>query len=380
MWRPLSIGALFAGVWLTVLIAAPDDTTTVNGLIDLVRSSMAQKKSDKALARSVHKLTLSRRLDLRTMEELESEGAGPETLGALEFLYEKFASRPASTDTPPFKMPARPSVDQQRSIFHEIDLNAIHYTRSLPNFICTEVVHRYRYVEPRRTLPTRGMTRGPIRGQIDDDLSGAGSWTPFDVLTVKLSYFENREKYELTLVNGRQTRATYESTGGAISEGDFGSVMLEIFSPDSGTKFQWDHWTHLRKRLTRVYSYYTAKERSHYRIGVGEHPGDRNIVIAGRRGFVYADAATSMVMRITGEAESIPVDFPVLAQSSILDYDYGDVGGKQFLLPLRVQNQMKTARIYFKNVAEFKEYRKFTGESSISFDSPDSAPREKPQP
>ena len=377
MWRPLSIGALVAGVWLRALVAA-DDTTTVNGLIDLVRSSMAGRASDKSLARSVHKLTLSQRLDLRTMEELESEGAGPETLGALEYLYEKFASRPPSTDTPPFKIPARPSVDQQRSVFHEIDLNAIHYTRSLPNFICTEIVHRYRHVQPRRTLPTRGPTRGANPVRPDDDLDGAGSWTPFDVLRVKLSYFENREKYELTLVNGRQTRATYESTGGAISEGDFGSVMLEIFSPDSGTKFQWDHWTHLRKRLTRVYSYRTARETSHYRIGVGENPGNRNIVIAGRRGFVYADAATNMVMRITGEAESIPLDFPVLAQSSISDYDYGDVGGKQFLLPLRVVSQMKTARSSFKNVMEFKEYRKFTGESSISFDSPDSDAPGKP--
>jgi len=368
-----------AGVWLSAL-AAPDDTTTLNGLIDLVRSSIAGKKPDKALARSVHKLNLSQRLDLRTMEELESEGAGPETLSALEFLFEKFASRPASTDTPPFKMPARPSVDQQRSVFHEIDLNAIHYTRSLPNFICTEVVHRYRYVQPRRTFPTRGPARAPIGGRPDDDLSGPGAWTPFDVLTVKLTYFENREKYELTLVNGRQTRATYESSGGAISEGDFGSVMLEIFSPDSGTKFQWDHWTHLRKRLTRVYAYRTAKETSHYRIGVGENPGSRNIVVAGRRGFVYADAATNMVMRITGEAESIPLDFPVRAQSSISDYDYADVGGKQFLLPLRVVNEMKTERMSFKNVSEFKEYRKFTGESSISFDSPDPAPPDKPQP
>jgi hypothetical protein len=123
-----------------------------------------------------------------------------------------------------------------------------------------------------------------------------------------------------------------------------------------------------------VYSYRTARERSHYRIGVGQGAGDRRIVVAGRHGFIYADDATGMVMRITGEAEEIPLGFPVLAQSSILDYDYADVGGQRFLLPLRVLNKMKTAQVSFKNILEFKDYRKFSGESTISFGSPEDGP------
>jgi hypothetical protein len=74
-----------------------------------------------------------------------------------------------------------------------------------------------------------------------------------------------------------------------------------------------------------------------------------------------------MVMRITGEADSLPPGFPIKASSSILDYALTDVGGRQFLLPLRSEHQMKDARIVFKNVEEFRDYRKFVGESSISF-------------
>ena len=101
---------------------------------------------------------------------------------------------------------------------------------------------------------------------------------------------------------------------------------------------------------------------------------EQQALIAGRRGFVYADDETGMVMRITGEAESIPLGFPVLAQSSMLDYDYANVGDNRFLLPLRVENRMKTSQVNFKNIVEFHDYRKFTGESTISFDVPDPAP------
>jgi hypothetical protein len=359
MWRFLSIGLLVTAA----LNAAEPSGTSRKELIDMVRAGLQAHTPDKALSKSLHKIALSERLDLRTIEELESEGAGTETVAALEWIFEQSAEQPAPTAIPPFTIPARPSIEEQKEFFHRVNVAAIHYTASLPNFICNEVIHRYQM----KQAPLNRTGRGAFTPTL-----GTGIWQPKDILTVKLSYFENREKYELTLVNGRKTRASYESSGGAISEGDFGSIMLEIFSPDTGTKFMWDHWTHLRKRLTRVYSYRTLREKSHYRIGVGERPEERRMITAGRRGYVYADDATGMVMRITGEAEGIPRGFPVIAQSTIIDYEYGDVGGKSYLLPLRVENRMKTWQVSFKNIMEFQDYRKFTGESSISFDVPDS--------
>ncbi len=352
---------------LAVVMAARSADVTIADLVKLVRTGIQQQTSDRILAKSIHKLTLKQKLDLRTIEELQSEGAGPESVAALDRLRDASAKQPVSDALPPFQSPARPTPEEQRSFFHDVNVNAMRYSRSLPDFICNEVIHRYTLTPP-RPPGSSGSRRGASSPVI-----GEGFWVAKDILTVKLSYFENHEKYELTLVNGRKTRDTYESSGGAISEGDFGSTLLEIFSPESGTKFQWDHWTHLRKRLTRVYAYYTSRERSHYRIGVGARPDERRTIVAGRHGFIYADDATRMVMRITGEAEAIPLGFPVTAQSSMLDYDYAAVGDRQFLLPLRADLRMTTPQIQFKNVVEFHDYRKFTGESTISFDAPDSA-------
>jgi hypothetical protein len=255
-------------------------------------------------------------------------------------------------------------VEEQKQFFHLVNVNAMHYAAGLPDFICTQIVRRYQLtpVVPPGSERRRGQPAQPI---------GAGFWIPTDVLTVKLSYLDNHENYQLILVNGHKTKDAYESSGGAISEGDFGSTLLEIFSPESGTKFHWDHWTHLRKRLTRVYAYRTERDRSHYRIGYAVPGGQRKTVIAGRRGFIYADDATQMVMRIVGEAIDIPLGFQVTAQATVLDYDYATISGKPFLLPLRADERLFSARLQFKNVVEFHDYRKFTGESTISFDLPD---------
>ncbi len=363
------------GVAIAFILTTPAQAAdiSIKELVELVRTGLQQHTPDKSLAKSIHKLTLGEKMNLRVVEELESEGAGPESVAALDALLDASQKKPEPTTLPPFQSPARPTVEEQKQFFHLLNVNAMHYTASLPDFICTQIVRRYQLTP---ALPPGADRR---RGQPPSPI-GAGFWIPTDVLTVKLSYLDNHENYQLILVNGKKTKGTYETSGGAISEGDFGSTLLEIFSPESGTKFQWDHWTHLRKRLTRVYAFRTDRDRSHYKIGYAQPSGERKTVIAGRRGFIYADDTTQMVMRIVGHATEIPLGFPVTGQATILDYDYATISDKQFLLPLRADERLFSPRLQFKNVVEFHDYRKFTGESSISFDMPDPDAGKKASP
>ena len=287
-------------------------------------------------------MDLIERLDDRVVEELESAGAGPMTVAELARM--RIASRHLKKPSvpPQFASPPEPSAPEQASIIAEARKIALDYSSSLPNFICTEVISRYL------------------------DPSGKDSWKLHDTLTVDLSFFKQHEEYKLLAINNHPTYKSYESAGGQVSEGEFGSLLGEVFQPSSKTDFVWDHWTTLRKRPAHVFffrvtifdSNFTLEFRT--RLGTGK-------VVTGARGFVYVDRDTHLVMRITREAESVPLDFPVQQASSSVDYGFTEVSGRPYLLPLRAASQMRHFEFRSRNEVEFRAYRKFTGEATISF-------------
>jgi hypothetical protein len=326
---------------------------SVEELIALVRSSLKARENESKLVKSLGKLKLTERLDSRVVEELESEGASAKAVEELERLEEVSRGLPKPALPPVFQAPPAPLADDQDSFLQLAAENALHYSASLPNFICTEVVRRF------------------------VDANGSGVWNLQDVLTIKLTYFENREDYQLVQVNGRATSQSYDSLKGAVSGGEFGSLLVEAFAPNFKAQFAWDHWTHLRKRLAHVYSYRVKAENSNYQLTYTSDDGERRETNAGRHGFVYVDSETGMALRIVAEADSIPPTFPIRAESSVVDYDYANVGGNQSLLPLRARVWMSAATMETRNEVEFRAYRQFSGESTLHFDGDDGRPPDR---
>ncbi len=95
--------------------------------------------------------------------------------------------------------------------------------------------------------------------------------------------------------------------------------------------------------------------------------------MAAYRGLTYIDRATNMVLRLTAEAEDVPPSFPVQQASTVLDYDFTKVAEREYPLPLRAVVRMREAKLLVKNEVEFRLYRKFGTESTITF-TPDALP------
>src|ERR1035441_1895628 len=233
---------------------------------------------------------------------------------------------------------------EQASLLEQAREAALRDSNSLPDFLCTEVVRR-------------------IHAQ------GHSGWRDLDTLTVKLSYFGHREDYKLIEIDGKPTLLEYEFVAGAVSTGEFGTRLYSVFDPRSHGDFRWKGWSTLRERRVARFSYRIARESSNYRLAYGPELAEQNAIVVAYHGDVYVDEETYMALRLTLWAE-IPHGFRINSNESSVDYEFTAVGGKQYLLPSHAYSRAKSGRYAAENDVEFREYRKFQAESSVTFGPP----------
>jgi hypothetical protein len=342
------------------LSAAGEMPLTVAKLTEFIKSAVQMKSPDKQVAETLRHFKMTEKLDDRTIEELQSLGAGSKTVAALKELGDASASLPEAA--PPAPKPVVVPLDppdsiEQGKILDEAREYVMNYTKSLPNFICVQVTRR------------------------DVDRAGTGSsWYHMDTITARLSYNGQHEDYEVVMKNDQPvTNVKMEQLGGTVSAGEFGTMMSEIFEPDSQARFSWDHWATLRGRRTYVFAYDIEQEFSKYHMKEVETGKE---IVPAYRGLVYIDRDTKMVTKITLNPYNIPSDFPVHEAHESLDYDLQTIGDAQYMLPLKAVLTSKLDRFGTKNDIEFRLYRKFETGSTIKFDTPDALPddqtKEKP--
>lgn len=351
------LAAVFA-----VCLTAMGQSLSVQKLITFLESSekliKEGKMTDRELAGYLSKVKLTERLDDRAIEEIQGAGGGlgPKTLEALRALRDRTQSLAVAKLPPPEPKPVPippPTSQEQAAIMTEVREYALNYSKTLPDFICTQVTRRY-------AAPAPGTRGGGSAGSDP-------TWYALDTLTIKLSYFEQKEDYKLILVNNTMTTQDYKTLGGSTTTGDFGSMMKEIFEPASQAHFEWDHWGTLRGRRVLAFNYRVAQSRSQWHIVF-----DKKLdIVPAYHGLVYVDKETHEVLRVTLAAENIPADFPIKRAETVLDYDYQQLSGKTFLLPLKSTTLMAASDYLTKNDEEFRVYRKYSAESDIKFDSTD---------
>jgi hypothetical protein len=368
---------LLVAVFAVCLVAAAQtQTLSLRELVSFVQSSeqliKEGKQTDSELAKFLAKVKLTERLDDRVIEELQGYGIGAKTLQALEALRDRTKDLMAAKPIAPPARPtpkAPPSSEEQAAILSDVREYALNYSKNLPDFICTQVTRRY-------GAPMPGTRWG-------GSASSEPSWQAQDVLQIRLSYFEQKEKYTVVLANNAIVNKDYEQMGGSKSFGEFGSMLREIFEPGTEARFEWDHWGTLRGKPVMAFSYHVSQSRSQYRLVVEDA---KLSIITAYRGLVEVDPDTHAVMRVSTIAENIPADFPIRKADDVLDYDYQELSGHTFLLPMKSQVLMSGGDSLTKLDEEFRLYRKYSADAGITYDTdplpplPEDKTKETPAP
>jgi hypothetical protein len=331
-------------------------------LREMIRSSINQGINDRDIAKYLRAQKLAFALDEGALEDLVGLGVGPRTFEALRLLQEKSRGLPppaplAEAEQP--QGPPPPSAEEQARIIAEARRAALDYTDRLPDFLCLQITRRY--IDP------SGL-------EMD--------WLKYDELKARVSYVEGHENYELVSVNNKVVTRGFEEVGGATSTGEFGSLLKELFDPRTNAEFGWARHSLLRAHPVYVFTFRVPRARSKWRLTYTGGPGDSSQqMITAYSGLVYIDKETERVLRIKMDTEDVPPSFPLQHATSRLDYDFIDISGVRHLLPLKAEVRMRASRELTRNDVEFRLYRKFSADASISFDEIDgleSLPAEEP--
>jgi hypothetical protein len=221
---------------------------------------------------------------------------------------------------------------------------AMEFTETLPSYVCSEMV-------------TRSQSQ-----------STPANFQAIDVVSMEVVYENGREDYRNIQINGRKSVKKIEETGGAWSTGEFGTVLVDLFSPATAADFKFRRDSRAGGIMAKMYDFDVDREHSHWSI----HSGSQSYNPA-YSGSVWIDPGTSRVLRIEMEAKGMPANFPLDHVESATDYQYVRLGdAKQYLLPVHAETLSceRGTNYCSRNVIDFRNCHKYTGESTITFGAP----------
>lgn len=261
------------------------------------------------------------------------------------------SSKPAPKATPAEKesgdftidgqvAPVKTAASASQELVNRTKEWALTFTNGLPNFVCQQ--NTTRYVEQSR----------------------ASGWEALDVVTAKVIYEDGKEQYREITVGGRRTSKTMLELGGSTSTGEFASTLHSLFADASRADFKLYESTSVRGQPAAIYDFKVALPNSDWFITVGGQS-----LRPAYSGSVWIDKASAQVRRIEMQADKIPQDFPLDSMEWAVDYDEVPLGTVKFLLPVHAENLacQRGSSICTKNTIDFRDYHKYSGESTITF-------------
>jgi hypothetical protein len=233
------------------------------------------------------------------------------------------ASAPAGAPPTRSQNPSAPLIERAREA-------AFEFSENLPDFICQEVMARYRQ-----------------RGRDE---------TPLDVVSAEIIYDHAKETYRNVKIDDRPTDTSLEEISGSWSTGEFASTLLSLFSPDTNARFQSGGATSISGFSAQVYDFEVPRANSRWTVRI-----ESQTLVPAYKGSVWVDPGTARVLRIEMQARNIPSDFPMDTIESAVDYSYVSIGGKSFLLPVHAESLgcTRSADSCSHNIIDFRNYHEF---------------------
>jgi hypothetical protein len=261
--------------------------------------------------------------------DMASAGTGPKDDGII-----MQPDRPAPGTAPARKQSTADLITRTRAWVES-------FAGSLPNYVCQQTTTRYQ------------------------EESKQQGWQPLDVITAQVVYEDGKESYRDITVGGRKTSKSMLELGGTTSTGEFATTLRSLFYPGTQTSFKLYETTRLGHGEAAIYDFKVALKNSDWQIRVGGQS-----LRPGYSGSVWIDKETAEVRRLEMQADNIPSDFPLDTIEWAVDYDKVPLGTSSFFLPIHAENLgcERGTTICMKNAIDFRNYHKFTGESTITFD------------
>ena len=225
------------------------------------------------------------------------------------------------------------------------------FFRLLPNFLCQQSTTR--------------SYAGPDK-----------KWHTVDQVTAEVVYDHGHDSYRDVKLNGRPTGRSMMDLPGSRSTGEFGSTLRALFDPETDAVFKFADESNLGSYSTSVYDFAVSGDQSDWRITAGSQT-----ILAPYIGRIWIEHESGNVVRIEMKAMDIPGKFPFQRVEAEVDYGPVALPSGRYFLPARAENlSCNDPNSCSRNVIEFRNYHKYVGESSISFDAPPTLSQDSGEP
>ena len=134
--------------------------------------------------------------------------------------------------------------------------------------------------------------------------------------------------------------------------------------PATNAKFRYSSSDRIAGFDTFSSKYSVERPNSHWKINYRSQ-----WILPAYRGTVWLDKKTARVIRIEMQATDMPKEFLADTAESAVDYEMVSLGTRVFLLPVHAEvlTCERGTSVCDKNVIEFRNYHKFSGDSKIVF-------------